>query len=278
MFSRMREIKGNQDGQALVLGALVMLILVAFLATSVDVGKFVNWRIKTQTAADAAAISGAKCEAALLNYITIANYMIIVGWAIRIIGEILMAAVVTYKIGKPMCKAGVTMTVIFGGIQDGLYYACMALVPYRVYRIATKNGADYGVGVDENGPVVTLKVTLPKKRLKFPALCGGKAWWLLHRAIERKPPEHLGVVTRKKMELDDLTRRLLKVKDENLNAFAQATTTPEDGGTLFWPNFDAKLEPIGDDETEEIENMLIVFGVIYQPDKIMAIKTFKPQH
>ena len=59
-FSRqMKKLGRDEGGQSLAFVALVLLVLVAFMAVVVNVGHQVNTKIEIQNSADSAAVSGA---------------------------------------------------------------------------------------------------------------------------------------------------------------------------------------------------------------------------
>ena len=68
------KIKRNEDGQVLVLVALLMVVLISFAALIVDVGAMYLTKSNMQNAADAAAIAGAQALPDVSNAIITAKY------------------------------------------------------------------------------------------------------------------------------------------------------------------------------------------------------------
>ena len=77
MFLFIHKIKNDQDGQGLLFTALVLLVIVAFVLTVLDVGTVVNRKIQAQTTADAAALTGASLQARTLNILSFMNIGIV---------------------------------------------------------------------------------------------------------------------------------------------------------------------------------------------------------
>ncbi|MDI6780989.1 MAG: pilus assembly protein TadG-related protein [bacterium] len=276
----LQKLKRDENGQSLVAGALVMLIIVAFLATSMDIGKFVNWRIKTQTASDAACVSGAKMEAAWLNWIALLNLGILGGWRTIASGFALLPDPKTFFQGVRLIRAGAQLTRELGRLQDRIASIISPVLTLnRVNTIARANGADRGLCTDEE------RILLPRLKIDSNGrsriwVIFATAWWIVMRGDD--PPEHLGVVARKTVTRDLWTEQILRANMGPINAFAQATVTPEDNPWwaewMLWPGFDAKLEPLRDDVGEAIENQLILLGGIFDLNSIGAIKILQPQH
>jgi hypothetical protein len=70
MFTKIRRDEG---GQGLLYTAFLLLVLVAFTLTVLDVGTVVDRKLQAQTAADAAALSGAALQARTLNLLSFLN-------------------------------------------------------------------------------------------------------------------------------------------------------------------------------------------------------------
>ncbi len=92
MIGSLDRLHRDRGGQGLVFAALVLFVLVAFLASVVDLGALLEARIRHQGAADAAAYSGAVVRAQGLATIAAMNHVLV--WLARAaLG--LVAAVVT---------------------------------------------------------------------------------------------------------------------------------------------------------------------------------------
>jgi hypothetical protein len=63
----MRRLTQDEDGQALLYGAGVVVLIMACFITAVDLGQAVTGKIQAQNAADAAALSGAALKASVHN-------------------------------------------------------------------------------------------------------------------------------------------------------------------------------------------------------------------
>jgi hypothetical protein len=74
MFTRvLRQSMQRQEGQALVMAALMVLVLAIAVATTVNIGHTVHERVRLQNTADAAAYSMAAMEARAFNFYAYAN-------------------------------------------------------------------------------------------------------------------------------------------------------------------------------------------------------------
>jgi len=78
LLQRLRE---DEDGQALVLGAVFGLVLMLCVLSTVNLGRAVHAKIQLQTAADAAAYSQAAVEARVLNFTAYTNRAMVVHYA-----------------------------------------------------------------------------------------------------------------------------------------------------------------------------------------------------
>jgi len=78
LFWRLRR---DEDGQALVLGAIFGLVLMLCVLSTVNLGRAVYDKVQLQTAADAAAYSQAAVEARVLNFTAYANRAMVVHYA-----------------------------------------------------------------------------------------------------------------------------------------------------------------------------------------------------
>jgi hypothetical protein len=67
------KLRKDEDGQGLLYTAFILLVLVAFALTVLDVGTVVDRKVQAQTAADAAALSGAALQARTLNLLSFLN-------------------------------------------------------------------------------------------------------------------------------------------------------------------------------------------------------------
>jgi len=78
LFQRLRR---DEDGQALVLGAIFGLVLMLCVLSTVNLGRAVYGKVQLQTAADAAAYSQAAVEARVLNFTAYTNRAMVVHYA-----------------------------------------------------------------------------------------------------------------------------------------------------------------------------------------------------
>ncbi|TQF15321.1 pilus assembly protein [Myxococcus llanfairpwllgwyngyllgogerychwyrndrobwllllantysiliogogogochensis] len=81
MFSLLRRLRRDERGQALVIGAVVMLVLAVSIMASVSIGHGVYEKIKLQDAADAQAYSVAVKEARAYNFLAYTNRAMIVHYS-----------------------------------------------------------------------------------------------------------------------------------------------------------------------------------------------------
>lgn len=80
VFTRQIEKLGSEEGQALVFVAMVGLVIFLFFAMSMNIAEILNAKIKSQNAADAAALSGAAWEARALNLVSGFNANMLNAW------------------------------------------------------------------------------------------------------------------------------------------------------------------------------------------------------
>ena len=73
MLIRIRNLRRNQDGQAIILAALGALILAIGVLATVNLGHAIHERIKLQNVADATAYSLAALEARSFNFFAFTN-------------------------------------------------------------------------------------------------------------------------------------------------------------------------------------------------------------
>lgn len=81
MFKLLRRLRGDERGQALVVGAVAMLVLAVTVMTSVSIGHGVYEKIKLQDSADAQAYSLAVKEARAYNFLAYTNRAMIVHYS-----------------------------------------------------------------------------------------------------------------------------------------------------------------------------------------------------
>jgi Putative Flp pilus-assembly TadE/G-like len=77
----LQRLRQDEDGQALVLGAVFGLVLMLCVLSTVNLGRAVHAKIQLQTAADAAAYSQAAVEARVLNFTAYTNRAMVVHYA-----------------------------------------------------------------------------------------------------------------------------------------------------------------------------------------------------
>jgi len=77
----LRRLQRDEDGQALVLGAIFALVLMLCALSTVNLGRAVYDKVQLQTAADAAAYSQAAVEARVLNFTAYTNRAMVVHYA-----------------------------------------------------------------------------------------------------------------------------------------------------------------------------------------------------
>ena len=85
IFTRQIEKLGNEEGQALVFVAMVGMVIFLFFAMSMNLAELINTKIKSQNAADAAAISGAVWQARAFNLMAATNENLLNLWSILMI-------------------------------------------------------------------------------------------------------------------------------------------------------------------------------------------------
>ena len=81
MIGLLRRLQRDEDGQALVLGAIFALVLMLCVLSTVNLGRAVYDKVQLQTAADAAAYSQAAVEARVLNFTAYTNRAMVVHYA-----------------------------------------------------------------------------------------------------------------------------------------------------------------------------------------------------
>jgi len=81
VIAALHRLKQDEEGQALVLGAIFGLILALCVLTTVGLGRAVYDKVQLQTAADAAAYSQAAVEARVLNFTAYTNRAMVVHYA-----------------------------------------------------------------------------------------------------------------------------------------------------------------------------------------------------
>ncbi|MFY1828930.1 TadE/TadG family type IV pilus assembly protein [Myxococcus fulvus] len=81
MFSLLRRLRRDERGQALVIGAVAMLVLAVTVMASVSIGHGVHQKIKLQDAADAQAYSLAVKEARAYNFLAYTNRAMVVHYS-----------------------------------------------------------------------------------------------------------------------------------------------------------------------------------------------------
>jgi hypothetical protein len=77
----LRRLQRDEEGQALVLGAIFALVLMLCVLSTVNLGRAVYDKVQLQTAADAAAYSQAAVEARVLNFTAYTNRAMVVHYA-----------------------------------------------------------------------------------------------------------------------------------------------------------------------------------------------------
>lgn len=157
-FSRqMNRLERDEGGQSLAFIALVLLVLVAFMAVVVNVGHQVNTKIEIQNSADSAAVSGASWLARGYNLVAGLNQgmVTVVGAIILIIATWVL---LTICVGIPIIGAGCstpwsvynvkapetikTLWKVARGmanLQDDIVKAFPPIAELEVYRITKMN-------------------------------------------------------------------------------------------------------------------------------------------
>ena len=92
MLRRLQELKKHEEGQALVLAAITMLILTLCVLATVNLSYAATQKIRLQNAADSAAYSTAAYQARALNFMAFTNRTMVVQTA----SQMNMFAVLTY--------------------------------------------------------------------------------------------------------------------------------------------------------------------------------------
>src|SRR5207237_4734244 len=77
----LQRLRRDEEGQALVLGAIFGLVLMLCVLSTVNLGRAVYGKVQLQTAADAAAYSQAAVEARVLNFTAYTNRAMVVHYA-----------------------------------------------------------------------------------------------------------------------------------------------------------------------------------------------------
>lgn len=134
IFTRQIQRLGkDEDGQSIVFVALVLIILVCFLAITINVGSQVSRKIQLQNAADAAALSGATWEARGLNLIAELNRGIM-GTILVMIAYVVLAGVAWFIPGLQGVAAALTCNAPY---QLNKFYNIACRLSYLEHKIAT---------------------------------------------------------------------------------------------------------------------------------------------
>lgn len=175
MIGALERLHRDRGAQGLVFAALVLFLLVAFLASVVDLGALLEARIRHQGAADAAAYSGAVVRAQGLATIAAMNHVLV--WLARAaLG--LVAAVVTLGVlvalnavfpgafawAVPLFSKAVSAAVEWlprlrswsdrlARAEDRLAKVAPLLAAAEVDRIARANGAAHGLALPPASPL-----------------------------------------------------------------------------------------------------------------------------
>lgn len=189
-----RRLHDDRSGQSLILLVFVLSLLVVFTATIINTGAHVSVRQEMQTAADAAAYSGAAVKAKAMNIIALTNQAMVSIMAMIVVAKFVKytLAIVHYGLmgacaflNPAACfaaglvgQARSMMDPFINGIisflervmtlLEAIATAVAALAPawaiITVHRIARKNGADVGIGLPE-------RWALPSKKVAREYLC-----------------------------------------------------------------------------------------------------------
>jgi hypothetical protein len=92
MLMRLHEMKRHEEGQALVLAAICMLVLALCVLATVNLTHMTSEKVRLQNAADSAAYTTAAYEARAFNFFAYANRAMVVQYT----GQMNMLAVVSY--------------------------------------------------------------------------------------------------------------------------------------------------------------------------------------
>lgn len=134
IFTRQIQRLGKDEGgQSIVFVALILIVLVCFLAVTINVGSQVSQKIRLQNAADAAALSGATWEARGLNLIAELNRGIM-GTIMVMIAYVVLAGVAWFIPGLQGVAAALTCNAPY---QLNKFYNIACRLSYLEHKIAT---------------------------------------------------------------------------------------------------------------------------------------------
>ncbi|HZI16019.1 MAG TPA: pilus assembly protein TadG-related protein [Myxococcus sp.] len=136
MFTRtLRQSFRRQEGQALVLAALMVLVMSIAVLTTVNIGQHVHERIRLQNTADAAAYSMAAMEARAFNFYAYANRTQVSHYVSAMMWQSLLSLIYSAEAFFTDLYGFMKTLNPCAGDQEGLFWpvACLALenlVPY----------------------------------------------------------------------------------------------------------------------------------------------------
>ncbi len=134
IFTRQIQRLGKDEGgQSIVFVALILIVLVCFLAVTINVGSQVSQKIQLQNAADAAVLSGATWEARGLNLIAELNRGIM-GTILVMIAYVVLAGVAWFVPGLQGVAAALTCNAPY---QLNKFYNIACRLSYLEHKIAT---------------------------------------------------------------------------------------------------------------------------------------------
>jgi hypothetical protein len=122
----------DEGGQSIVFVALILIVLVCFLAVTINVGSQVSRKIQLQNAADAAVLSGATWEARGLNLIAELNRGIM-GTILVMIAYVVLAGVAWFVPGLQGVAAALTCNAPY---QLNKFYNIACRLSYLEHKIA----------------------------------------------------------------------------------------------------------------------------------------------
>lgn len=112
MLRRFHQLKKHEEGQALVLAAICMLILTLCVLATVNLSYAATQKIRLQNAADSAAYTTAAYQARALNFMAFTNRTMVVQTA----SQMNMLAILTYMAFAAIVLTGLSYIPYIGFI------------------------------------------------------------------------------------------------------------------------------------------------------------------
>lgn len=147
MLRRFHQLKKHEEGQALVLAAICMLILTLCVLATVNLSYAATQKIRLQNAADSAAYTTAAYQARALNFIAFTNRTMVVQTA----SQMNMLAILTYMAFAAIVLTGLSYIPYIGFIFNFILQALKVFI--KIWDVALMlliplvDGLNWGLGL-----------------------------------------------------------------------------------------------------------------------------------